>query len=65
MSWYYAGMDEPDTENLPCRDKLAFDTERQARAAAVVAKHQRGITLHVYQCRFCGLWHLSSTNDAD
>jgi hypothetical protein len=45
---------------LPCADKLAFDTQKQAQAAATVALHQHGTTLRVYRCRYCGLWHLSS-----
>jgi hypothetical protein len=49
-------MEEPK----PCDDKMAFDTEAQADAAAVVAYHQRSIKLSVYQCHECGLWHLSS-----
>lgn len=51
-------QDEPAP--LPCAEKLAFDTPRQARAAAVVAAHQHGVKLKVYQCRYCGLWHLAS-----
>ena len=45
---------------LPCDDKLAFDTEREARAAANVAAYQHGARLKAYRCRHCGLWHLSS-----
>jgi hypothetical protein len=45
---------------LPCADKLAFDTQKQAQAAATVALHQYGSKLRAYQCRYCGLWHLSS-----
>ena len=51
--------DEPQA--LPCADKLAFDTPRQARAAANVAQYQHGTKLKVYQCRYCHLWHLSSS----
>ncbi|MDL2363273.1 MAG: hypothetical protein QFB86_02750 [Patescibacteria group bacterium] len=47
---------------LPCVDKLAFDTQKQAEAAALTADYQRGITLKTYQCRHCGLWHLSSAS---
>jgi hypothetical protein len=50
--------DEPAP--LPCADKLAFDTEQAARAAANVAEYQHGTRLKVYACRHCGLWHLSS-----
>jgi hypothetical protein len=50
-----------EEENLlPCADKLAFDTQKQAQAAATVALHQHGSKLRAYLCRYCGLWHLSS-----
>ena len=49
-----------DTPVPPCNEKLAFDTQKQARAAAVVAEHQRGTKLRTYRCRHCGLWHLAS-----
>jgi hypothetical protein len=52
-----------DENVLPCTDKLAFDTKKQADIAANVAKYQRGITLKSYKCRHCGLWHLSSQPD--
>lgn len=44
---------------LPCADKLAFSTRREAEVAAIVAKYQRGIQLKAYACRYCQLWHLS------
>jgi hypothetical protein len=53
-------MNEIDYPDFPCKDKLVFDTQKQARAAATVALHQRGIKLKIYVCRHCGLWHLSS-----
>jgi hypothetical protein len=46
---------------LPCSDKLAFDTQQQAQAAATVAQYQHGAALRVYVCRYCGLWHLASS----
>lgn len=49
-----------EQEALPCSEKLAFDTKKQAEAAAVVANYQHGAELHVYVCRHCGLWHLAS-----
>lgn len=52
-------MDEPKA--LPCSDKLAFDSEQQAKAEAAVVKWRRGTKLRVYKCRYCDLWHLSST----
>jgi len=47
-------------QTLPCLDKLAFDSRKQARAAATVALYQHGTKLRTYLCRHCGLWHLSS-----
>jgi len=49
-----------DEQVLPCVDKLAFDTERQAAAAANVAEYQHGAHVRPYVCRYCDLWHLAS-----
>lgn len=56
-----------DTDSqLPCHDKLAFATREQAEAvAAVNAYRYKGDKLRAYQCRYCGLWHLSSNSDVD
>lgn len=53
-------MENTDEETLPCQDKLAFDTRKQAQAAATVAEYQHGSKLKTYRCRYCRLWHLSS-----
>ena len=53
-----------DPVELPCKDKLAFDTEREARASAQVVQFRYGSHVHAYVCQYCGLWHLSS-NAAD
>ncbi len=51
-----------DTEiTLPCADKMVFDTKTAAEAVSVTLEWQRGSTLKAYQCRHCGLWHLSSS----
>ena len=47
-------------EVLPCINKLAFDTKKQAQAAATVAMYQHGVRLKPYVCPHCGLWHLAS-----
>ena len=47
-------------EGLPCAEKLAFDTSKQAQAAATVALHQHVTKLQIDQCRHCNLWHLAS-----
>lgn len=51
-------------QELPCKDKLAFDTQKQAQATATVALYQHGAKLKTYVCRHCKLWHLSSTTEA-
>jgi hypothetical protein len=48
-----------EEQPLPCAEKLVFDTEKEAKAAATTLEWQRGIKLKAYQCRHCGLWHLS------
>jgi hypothetical protein len=52
--------EDHDDVGLPCQAKLAFDTLRQANAAANVAEYQHGAKVKAYQCQYCGLWHLSS-----
>ena len=53
--------DEPVA--LPCDDKLAFDSKKDAEATANVAHYRYGNKLRAYVCRYCGLWHLSSNYD--
>ena len=48
------------TEELPCKDKLTFDSEAAAKAEANVVEWRRGTKLKAYKCRYCQLWHLSS-----
>jgi hypothetical protein len=48
--------------NLSCSEKLAFDTEKEAKAAANFAKWSYGTKLKTYICKHCGLWHLSSSD---
>ena len=52
----------PDTVEtpLPCAEKLALDTKKQAEAAASVANYQHDIKLAPYKCQHCHLWHLKS-----
>lgn len=49
-----------DNDVLPCADKIAFDTLKQAQTAAVVAEYQHGSSLAPYCCKYCALWHLAS-----
>lgn len=49
-----------DENVLPCSDKIAFGTRKEAEVAVVVAAHQHGSQLKAYRCKYCGLWHLSS-----
>jgi len=53
-------MGEDEHAELPCKDKLAFDTEKEAKATANVAHYRYGNKMKAYKCRHCGLWHLSS-----
>lgn len=55
-------MDDSETV-LPCSEKLAFDTAKQAQAAATVALYQHGTKLQIYHCQHCNLWHLSSVQE--
>ena len=54
-------MDDNEEQVLPCSSKLAFDSAKEAETAALVASVQRGVSLKVYKCNNCGLWHLSSS----
>jgi len=48
-----------DVAALPCADKMVFDSQQAANAAATTLRHQRGGKLRSYQCRHCKLWHLT------
>lgn len=47
-------------QELPCNEKLSFESTEAAEGAAVYATHRHGIKLKVYKCKFCDLWHLAS-----
>lgn len=50
------------TNELPCADKLVFDTQTQAKATALTSKWRYGgKPLKTYKCRYCELWHLASS----
>lgn len=56
-------MDEDNSEFeelLPCHDKLAFDTRKQAQGTATTADYQHGAKVEPYKCQYCGLWHLAT-----
>jgi hypothetical protein len=53
-------MKDETKEQLPCVEKLVFDTQVQAKAAATVAEYQHGTKLKAYHCHYCHLWHLAS-----
>lgn len=54
-----------DDTQASCEDKLAFDTEREAKSAATAVAWQRGATLAPYHCKLCGLWHLTTRHKED
>jgi len=55
-------MEPSEKPELPCADKLVFETKKAAEAAAATLEYQRGSKLKAYQCRYCHLWHLSSNS---
>ncbi len=56
-------MKENEEQGLPCYEKVAFDTKKEAAAAGLTADWQHGATLKAYRCRYCSLWHLASNYD--
>ena len=56
---YYKAM-EDDEPQLPCADKLIFNTQKDALATATVAHYRYGGKVKPYKCNHCGLWHLAS-----
>ncbi len=53
-------MVETETNELPCIEKLVFDSKDEAEAMATTLHWQRGEVLKAYRCKHCQLWHLSS-----
>jgi len=49
-----------ENKNLPCQEKLAFDTKEAAEGAATYTMYRHGTKLKVYVCTHCDLWHLAS-----
>ena len=56
-------QDLHDQYELPCADKIAYDTQKDAQAAATVARHWHGSKLYTYKCQYCALWHLATDYD--
>lgn len=49
-----------DNGTLPCHEKMAFDTQKEAASAGLAAEWQHGGALKAYRCRYCRLWHLAT-----
>lgn len=49
-----------ENNELPCADKMVFDSREKAQAAGTAAEWQYGGSLKAYKCRYCHLYHLSS-----
>ena len=49
-----------DEDQLPCEDKLVFETQKDAQATANVSHYRYGGQVRPYRCRHCGYWHLAS-----
>lgn len=43
------------TEDTSCRDKVQYDTRREAKTAARLTT--RKYRLHTYLCEWCHYWH--------
>jgi hypothetical protein len=56
---------EEAEKQLPCAEKMVFDTQQEASAAGLAAEWQYGGGLKAYCCRYCHLWHLSSASSGD
>ena len=54
-------LDMTEDNLLPCADKMVFNTKKEADATALAADWQHGASLKSYKCRYCQLWHLSSS----
>jgi len=45
--------------NKSCRTKKSYTTERSADAWATKWRRQGSPVLYVYECEWCGSWHLT------
>ena len=54
---------ETEEPQLPCADKLVFDSAKDAKATATVAHYRYGGAVKPYKCPYCDLWHLASSYD--
>jgi len=54
-----------EANELPCADKMVFDTREAAAATATAADWQHGAKLKPYKCKHCGLWHLTTNQPTD
>jgi hypothetical protein len=52
-------------KDLPCSDKMVFDTKDEAEASGLAAEWQHGGSLKAYQCKHCHLWHLATRIQED
>lgn len=42
-----------------CLSKIRYPDQMTARAAGMYYGPRNNVTLYVYQCKFCGGWHLT------
>lgn len=57
-----SGMDARERHDFArgCGGKVRYHTLAKARKAIRSLAGRMGGGLHAYQCRYCGLWHLTS-----
>ncbi len=66
--YFHLGRADRNTHNerSTCLDssghyKDKYPTEADARRRADIIKEEKGVTLYVYKCSNCGMWHLTHT----
>jgi hypothetical protein len=55
-------MPPSDKDRAVCRSKYSYETRHRAKRCARKVKassDKPGVLLRPYQCRVCGLWHLT------
>ena len=54
------------TFNLPCEGKNHYNSEKEAQDAAEFHMlEDMNIHLAVYECNYCGYWHMTSHDDSN
>lgn len=49
-----------ENADLPCHEKMVFESKLAAEGVAAAAKWQHNADVKPYKCQYCNLWHLAS-----